>query len=137
MYCFSIGPGPSPSMAYAGPDLPDMLAMTQIEFELPEGFPETEKNEIALLDEQRNLVEKISGLMTRVTINGAGLEALEMQIFVGDMSTARVRIRLSDMEDGVLERPINILVNEGDRVLIKLVGFDRTMAGIPLKVVIA
>lgn len=136
MCCYSIGLRPS-SMAYAGPDPTHITAMTVIELGLPEGFLGRETNEIVLFDSEKNPAEKISGLMTKVTINGAGLEALEMQIFVGDMSTARIRIGLRDMEGGLLERPINVLVNDGERVMIKLVGFVTTMAGILLKVAIA
>jgi hypothetical protein len=107
-----------------------------VDINLPNGLPLPENGELVLLDTAVDPTEKMFGLMSLVTVTGAGLEGAELLIFVGDMSSVRVRMRLRDLRDGLLERPINVRIGFEERLMIKLVGLDSTMEGSPFKVVI-
>ena len=107
-----------------------------VDIDLPKGFPLSQNGELVLLDTAAEPAGKMFGLMSPVTITGKALEGAELQIFVGNLSSVRVRMRLRDMRSGFLERPINVQVGIWERVMIKLVGLDGKTHGSPLKVVI-
>ncbi len=132
---FNASPAGSPK-AFMSSMQQDTSAEPMVDIELPDGIPEQHNGELVLMDSTDGLGNQLSCLMSKVTVTGTGLENTELQIFIRDMSTARVRIKLRDMVEGLLERPINVQVGNGERVLIKLVGLDKTMQGAPFRVVI-
>jgi hypothetical protein len=85
-----------------------------------QGVPAVVQGRAILYDSLQN-PEVLKGLVKSLKINIEGNPAGKLKLFVRDLGIPRVTIDLAQVKGDEITRPINIVIHDGDRVILEMV----------------